>query len=97
MCALRGGGCIICVCRRTLFFVSRPCAYKLQQSHHTSGAEVRDRTLELARKTKVKWALGMIGRMIASKREFIEYLVKTSGTRPKRGDGLMLRSSHSRL
>jgi len=49
-----------------------------------SGAEVRDRTLELARKTKVKWALAMIARMIGSKREFIEYLVKTKGTRPKR-------------
>ena len=49
-----------------------------------SGAEVRDRTLQLARQTKVKWALSMIGRLIASKREYIEYLVKTKGTRPKR-------------
>ena len=48
-----------------------------------SGAEVRDRTLELARKTQVKGALATIGRLIASKRDYIAHLVATKGTRPK--------------
>jgi len=46
-----------------------------------SGAEVRDRTLELARQTKIKWALALIGRMAHKQKSFIEHLVASKGSR----------------
>jgi hypothetical protein len=51
-----------------------------------SGAEVRDRTLELAQKTKMKGALAIIGRLVARARErdYIKWLMQTKGQRPTR-------------
>lgn len=51
-----------------------------------SGAEVRDRTLELAQKTKMKGALAIIGRLVhaARERNYIKWLIETKGQRPAR-------------
>jgi len=47
-----------------------------------SGAEVRDRTLELAKKTRLKGSIAAIGRCVSKKRQHIRKLVRMSGQSP---------------
>ena len=51
-----------------------------------SGAEVRDRSLILARQTKMKGALAIISRLVtaARERDYIKWLIETKGTRDQR-------------